>query len=48
VGHICVSHTPGQAGAGLPEESEKFFTLGETALINQHLWALAKNAGILC
>jgi hypothetical protein len=27
---------------GFPEESEKFFTLGEIAWINQHLWALSK------
>jgi hypothetical protein len=33
--------------SGFPEESEKFFTLGEAALINQHLWTLSKNAGIL-
>ena len=30
---------------GFPEVSEKFFTLGEIALINQHLWALSTNAG---
>jgi hypothetical protein len=30
---------------GFPEESEKFFTLDEIALINRHLWALSKNAG---
>jgi hypothetical protein len=36
----------GKFGAkGFPEESEKFFTLGEIALIHQHLWALSTNAG---
>jgi hypothetical protein len=32
---------------GFPEESEKFFTLGEIAVINQCLWPSSKNVGIL-
>jgi hypothetical protein len=34
-----------QITTGFPEESEKFFALGEITLINQHLWALSKNEG---
>jgi hypothetical protein len=35
------------AEEGLLEESEKFFTLGEIALISQYLWALSTNAGYM-
>jgi hypothetical protein len=32
-------------GMGFPEESEKFCTPDEIALINHYLWALSTNAG---
>jgi hypothetical protein len=43
VDYVRVGRGPACPVTGFPEESEKFFTLSEIALINQHLCAPSKN-----